>query len=142
MVQREGVEPALARAEFQDGGDLRGHEEQLATSRTAFEEVTEVASKARVDLEAASGNVNAVAREHENLSRIVVSLGARATQLQQEIEKEYAKEFIAEGQLFYYHKRLNELIINKTAYDTYNVTPTVYTLPRPDDENTYGGRTE
>jgi chromosome segregation protein len=66
--------------------EIRSHEEQLATSRTSFEEVTEVASKARVDLEAASGNVNAVAREHENLSRIVVSLGARATQLQQEIE--------------------------------------------------------
>jgi chromosome segregation protein len=45
-----------------------------------------VASKARVDVESATGNVNAVAREHENLSRIVISLGARATQLQQEIE--------------------------------------------------------
>jgi hypothetical protein len=41
------------------------------------------------------------------------------------------QEFIAEGQLFYYHKRLNELIINKTAYDTYNVTPTVYTCRVP-----------
>ena len=65
---------------------IREHEEQLAGSRVAFEEVTEVASKARVDVETAAGNVNAIQREHENLSRIVVSLGARATQLQQEIE--------------------------------------------------------
>ncbi|HYH10236.1 MAG TPA: chromosome segregation protein SMC [Thermoanaerobaculia bacterium] len=65
---------------------IRTHEEQLADSRTAFEQVTEVASKARVDVEAAAGVVNSVQREHENLSRIVVSLGARATQLQQEIE--------------------------------------------------------
>ena len=65
---------------------IRTHEEQLVTSRAEFERVTEVASKARVDVEAASGNVNAVQREHENLSRIVISLGSRATQLQQEIE--------------------------------------------------------
>ena len=65
---------------------IREHEEQLANLRSTFEQVTEAASKARVDVEAAAGNVNAVQREHENLSRIVVSLGARATQLQQEIE--------------------------------------------------------
>src|SRR5439155_16104081 len=40
----------------------------------------------RVDVETAAGNVNAIQREHENLSRIVVSLGARVSQLQQEIE--------------------------------------------------------
>jgi chromosome segregation protein len=65
---------------------IRTHEEQLAETRVAFEQVTEVASKARVDVEAAAGNVNSIQREHENLSRIVLSLGARATQLQQEIE--------------------------------------------------------
>jgi chromosome segregation protein len=65
---------------------IRSHEEQLSAARVAFEEITDVASKARVDVETAAGNVNAIAREHENLSRIVVSLGARATQLQQEIE--------------------------------------------------------
>jgi chromosome segregation protein len=65
---------------------IRTHEEQLSETRVAFEQVTEVASKARVDVEAAAGNVNSIQREHENLSRIVLSLGARATQLQQEIE--------------------------------------------------------
>jgi len=65
---------------------IRSQEEQLTAARVAFEEITDVASKARVDVETAAGNVNAIAREHENLSRIVVSLGARATQLQQEIE--------------------------------------------------------
>ncbi|HKR63302.1 MAG TPA: chromosome segregation protein SMC [Thermoanaerobaculia bacterium] len=65
---------------------IRVHEEQLSSAREVFEQITEVASKARVDVESATGNVNAVAREHENLSRIVISLGARATQLQQEIE--------------------------------------------------------
>jgi chromosome segregation protein len=65
---------------------IRRYDEQLSASRVSFEQITEVASKARVDVESATGNVNAVAREHENLSRIVISLGARATQLHQEIE--------------------------------------------------------
>jgi len=65
---------------------IKEHEEQLTNLRSTFEQVTEAASKARVDVEASAGNVNAIQREHENLSRIVVSLGARATQLQQEIE--------------------------------------------------------
>jgi len=65
---------------------IRSTEEQLATARTEFETITDVASRARVDVEAATGVVNAAQREHENLSRVVISLGARATQLQQEIE--------------------------------------------------------
>ena len=65
---------------------IRTHEEQLGEARAAFEQVTEIAAKARVEVETATGNMNAIQREHENLSRIVVSLGSRATQLQQEIE--------------------------------------------------------
>jgi len=76
----------LEQSETETQAQIRGFEEQLVVARSAFEEVTEVASKSRVDLEAASGNVNAIGREHENLSRIVVSLGSRATQLHQEIE--------------------------------------------------------
>ena len=65
---------------------IRTHEQQLTAARTQFEEVTDIATRARVDVETATGVVNAVQREHENLSRIVVSLGSRTTQLQQEIE--------------------------------------------------------
>jgi chromosome segregation protein len=65
---------------------IHAHDEELVSSRTEFERVTETASKARVDVEAASGNVNAIQREHENLSRIVISLGSRVAQLQKEIE--------------------------------------------------------
>ncbi|HEY3056641.1 MAG TPA: chromosome segregation protein SMC [Thermoanaerobaculia bacterium] len=76
----------LEKFEVETHEQIRMHERQLIASRAEFERITETASKARVDVEAATGNVNAVAREHENLSRIVISLGARATQLQQEIE--------------------------------------------------------
>jgi chromosome segregation protein len=95
---------------------IRTHDEELAVSRTAFEQVTDVASKARVDVETAAGNVNAIQREHENLSRIVVSLGARATQLHQEIESLARKQEetelalgTARGQLDETQAKLNDL---------------------------------
>ena len=95
---------------------IRVHDEQLISSRAEFERVTEVASKARVDVEAASGNVNAIQREHENLSRIVVSLASRATQLQQEVEallrKQHETEVAVEnarGQLDSSLTKLHEL---------------------------------
>ena len=55
-------------------------------------------------------------------------------------EPEYRKEFIAEGQMFYYKKRLNEIIVNKSAYEQFPIEPRMFTLPIPDDEFTYGGR--
>jgi chromosome segregation protein len=95
---------------------IREHEEQLTNLRSTFEAVTEAASKARVDVEASAGNVNAIQREHENLSRIVISLGARATQLQQEIESLARKREETEaaversrGQLDESLKKLHEL---------------------------------
>jgi chromosome segregation protein len=76
----------LEHLEAQTQEEIRSHEQRLATLRVEFEQITETAARARVDVEAASGNVNAIGREHENLSRIVISLGARVSQLQQEIE--------------------------------------------------------
>ena len=65
---------------------IRQHEEKLVAARAEFEAITDAAARSRVDVETAAGNVNAIGREHENLSRIVISLGARVSQLQQDIE--------------------------------------------------------
>ncbi|HUP48333.1 MAG TPA: chromosome segregation protein SMC [Thermoanaerobaculia bacterium] len=65
---------------------IRSHEEQLGTLRVAFEQITETASRARVEVETAAGNVNAIQREQENVSRLVASLAGRAGQLQHEVE--------------------------------------------------------
>ena len=54
-----------------------------------------------------------------------------------EIEKEYRKEFISEGQLFYYYKRLGRTSITGTSQAMNN---TVYVLPMPDKEIQMGGR--
>ncbi|MEQ2910688.1 RagB/SusD family nutrient uptake outer membrane protein [Butyricimonas faecihominis] len=53
-------------------------------------------------------------------------------QLQEELEREYYREFIGEGQVFFYHKRMNTSIIA-----TANA---VYVLPMPDDEIDLGQR--
>jgi chromosome segregation protein len=106
----------LQNAEAESQEHIRSGEEQLAVARAAFERVTDVAAKARVDVETAAGNVNAIQREHENLSRIVISLAARATQLQQEAEsltrKKQETEVAVEGsrgQLETSLSRLHEL---------------------------------
>ncbi len=53
-------------------------------------------------------------------------------ELKQELEKEYYREFIGEGQLFFFHKRMNTKMIA-----TANA---VYVLPIPDDEIDLGQR--
>ena len=65
-------------------------------------------------------------------------------EVQDEIYKEYAKEFMCEGQLFYYFKRLNLTYIKIPSVSggslTYSYVTPGYVLPMPDDEIEYGGR--
>ena len=78
-------------------------------------------------------------RRNRGLSAYPLNINSQA-ELQEQIEMEYRKEFIAEGQMFYYKKRRNETITTGTEYDE-NIIPTsLFTLPIPDDEMTYGGR--
>jgi hypothetical protein len=61
--------------------------------------------------------------------------------IQEEIRKEYVKEFICEGQLFYYYKRLDSETIQFYSPGTTGVQPrNAYVLPLPDDEIEYGQR--
>jgi chromosome segregation protein len=82
----------LQQRENETQQQIRRHEQELIAARTHFEEITDIASRARVDVEAATGIVNGVQREHENLSRIVISLASRAAQLQQDIESLQRKQ--------------------------------------------------
>jgi len=67
-----------------------------------------------------------------NLATTLTKDGVRA-----EIETEYRKEFISEGQLFYYYKRLGKTSIAGTSKVMDN---TVYVLPLPQNEIEMGGR--
>lgn len=58
------------------------------------------------------------------------------TKLREELTKEYAKEFLAEGQLFYYCKR-NKMSKFPYGYQT-ATEETVYVLPKPELEMEFG----
>ncbi len=97
-----------------------------------------IAAECEPDLEKATEYLETV-RQHRGLQSCPLTINSRE-ELQNQIGLELKKETIGEGQSFYYHKRLNESVTSKGAYETYTVTPKLFTLPIPDDENTYGGR--
>ncbi|MDD4656711.1 MAG: RagB/SusD family nutrient uptake outer membrane protein [Bacteroidales bacterium] len=57
-----------------------------------------------------------------------------------EIQKEYRKEFIAEGQLFYYYKRLGVTKLPSPVTTPSSMNDKNYILPYPDKEILYGNR--
>ncbi|WP_163716019.1 RagB/SusD family nutrient uptake outer membrane protein [Mangrovibacterium lignilyticum] len=58
-------------------------------------------------------------------------------EIQQEIFKEYRKEFLGEGQLFFYYKRLNLSTVEGAPV---GANDAVYVWPMPDNEIEFGGR--
>lgn len=67
----------------------------------------------------------------------LIAASSTPAQIQNEIFKEYRREFICEGQLFYYYKRVNSPTI---AYTTVAGNNTLYVFPKPDQEIQYGNR--
>jgi hypothetical protein len=68
-----------------------------------------------------------------------VAAGSTITQVTDELTKEYRKEYISEGQLFFYYKRLGF-----TAIPNYTgtVNDKIYVLPYPDAEFEFGQRVQ
>ncbi len=78
-------------------------------------------------------------RDARNLSAYPLSETLTSDQIQNEIYKEYRKEFVGEGgQLFFYYKRLNASSITGAG-----VVPSrsVYVLPIPSTDQEFGGYT-
>ncbi|MFZ4262465.1 RagB/SusD family nutrient uptake outer membrane protein [Sphingobacterium sp. HJSM2_6] len=59
---------------------------------------------------------------------------SNATQLANEIFKEYRKEFMAEGQLWYYYKRKNQLSLQNTVDWSFNLGKYVFPIPNKEIE--------
>lgn len=97
-----------------------------------------IAAECEPDLNVAMDYLEQV-RRHRGLSAYPLNC-TNKDQLQDEIEKEYRKEFIAEGQTFYYYKRRNMPVTNYGASAQIKINPNLYTMPRPEDEDLYGGR--
>ncbi len=80
-----------------------------------------------------------VVRENRGLSadNFPLSENLTAEQIQNEIYKEYRKEFIGEhGELFFYYKRLNAAEIKGSAL---RPGKGVYVLPIPSNDQEFGG---
>lgn len=76
-------------------------------------------------------------RENRYLSDFALDENLAADDIREEIYKEYRKELIGEGQLFYYYKRMGYTRIPGSAI---NATDQVYVLPMPDNEIEFGQR--
>ncbi|MGM9719617.1 MAG: RagB/SusD family nutrient uptake outer membrane protein, partial [Prevotella sp.] len=98
-----------------------------------------IAAECEPDLAKATEYLNTV-RAHRGLEAYPISVTSR-DELQEQIRLEYHKETIGEGQTFYYYKRLGKTIVNKSmAAGETHVSQELFTMPRPDDEDAYGGR--
>lgn len=93
-----------------------------------------IAAEATLDLTEALTLINKI-RVQRGLEALVTPL-TEPTRMQ-EIAKEYNKEFYAEGQLFFYYKRLGTLPIPRS---TVTMTEKTYVFPLPDDEIEFGNR--
>ena len=74
-------------------------------------------------------------REARNLEFAPLS-DLSADQIQEEVAKEYRKEFLAEGQMFFYYKRLDASRIEGAGVNAQSI----YVLPMPDTEIEFGER--
>ena len=96
------------------------------------------------DIPTCIGYLNTV-RSHRNLTDGIPNTISKE-EAQEEILKEYRKEFMCEGQLYYYFKRLNYTAIPiVTAVGnlvTTNYVEPNYIFPLPYDEIEYGGRND
>lgn len=74
-------------------------------------------------------------RAHRGLTSYALNRGMSQSELEEEIRKEYRKEFIGEGQLWYYYKRLR-----KMDFSPYMTDEKFFTFEIPDLEQTNAGR--
>lgn len=99
-----------------------------------------IAAECEPNLQTAVSYLKTV-RDHRGLAAEPLVCNTRED-LDAEIEIEYQREFIAEGQLFYYYKRKNKEIENIGGGEKAKIPTELFTMPRPDDEDTFGGRTK
>jgi starch-binding outer membrane protein, SusD/RagB family len=93
------------------------------------------AANAKGDITGGSSFLNKV-RQARGLTALNAAGIANTDSLSTEIMREYKKEFIQEGQTFFYYKRLNKDLKQATA-TTVAIPADVYVFPIPDKEKEY-----
>jgi starch-binding outer membrane protein, SusD/RagB family len=88
------------------------------------------------DINAGTSLLNKV-RQARGLTALNATGISTTDSLSKEIMREYQKEFISEGQTFFYFKRLNKDLKQVTATTAANIPADVYVFPIPDREKEY-----
>nr|WP_121271851.1 RagB/SusD family nutrient uptake outer membrane protein [Pedobacter schmidteae] len=91
---------------------------------------------ANYDKSKALAALNKVRNQRNIPASLDLSASLSDVKIREEITKEYMKEFIAEGQLFYYYKRQGARFIPGFAEE---MTDVQYQMPMPDSEVANGG---
>lgn len=73
-------------------------------------------------------------RENRGINKLTLPAGSPEVFIKTELQKEYEREFLGEGQLFFYHKRQNTEYISSTGKAD-------YVIPMPASELDLGNRT-
>ncbi|MFD0761316.1 RagB/SusD family nutrient uptake outer membrane protein [Lutibacter aestuarii] len=77
-------------------------------------------------------------REHRGILETIPET-VTIEELEKELMKEYRKEFLSEGQLFFFYKRTGTSKILGLS-DTFELNDDIYVLPYPDNELEFGNR--
>ncbi|MDR1720702.1 MAG: RagB/SusD family nutrient uptake outer membrane protein [Dysgonamonadaceae bacterium] len=99
-----------------------------------------ILAETETDIAAALGHLNTI-RENRGVTAPATAVDAAA--LQSEVELEYYREYVGEGYLFYYYKRLDRPTHRGGSYfyaNTLNFNKEWYVLPIPKEEIEYGNR--
>lgn len=83
----------------------------------------------------ASGDINYLYTMLQ--SRGYATPQSEGTDLKQLLQKEYQREFVAEGQLFYFYKRNN---LSRIPFSAQDATSAIYVLPKPLEEQEFGAK--
>lgn len=134
-----GMETHLSNKLWDDNSDEYGSpwaEKRLPMMRVS--EMYYIAAECEPNLEKAVEYLETV-RAQRGLSSFPLEI-SNVGELESQIEVEYTREFISEGQLYHYRKRKAKTIYINGMYGSYVVNPKQLIFPRPDQEDTYGGR--
>lgn len=121
---------------FMDNDDIREIKNVMPMIRMT--EVYYIAAECAAqqgDSKAAAGYLNKVRDNRGVANSFTLEDSLSIEQLMKEIETEYRKEFLCEGQIFYFYKRLGYASIPGVVAST-----PVYKIPLPEDEVNIGGR--
>lgn len=78
-------------------------------------------------------------RKNRGLASMLLETSLPEEEVWNELEKEWRKEFIGDGQLFFYYKRMG---VTSIPYTTATCDDKVYVLPLPQAEVDFGGSTD